>query len=71
MGTEIPGGETIQTLHCHHQNNFCIKMGSDESMFSVSFIVRGKVTRVSLNHNLFGEQKQAVKPLSSAWMPYC
>ena len=22
--------------HCHHQNDFCIKMGSDESHFSVS-----------------------------------
>ena len=24
------------TLHCHRQNNFCIKMGSDESHFNVS-----------------------------------
>ena len=24
------------SLHCHHQNDFCIKMGSDESHFSVS-----------------------------------
>ena len=23
-------------LHCHHQNDFCIKMGSDESHFNVS-----------------------------------
>ena len=28
-----------------HQNDFCIKMGSDESHFNVSFIVRDKVTR--------------------------
>ena len=27
-------------LHCHHQNDFCIKMGSDESHFNVSLIVR-------------------------------
>ena len=33
------------SLHCHHQNDFCIKMGSDESHFNVSLIVRGKVTR--------------------------
>ena len=33
------------SLHCHHQNDSCIKMGSDESHFSVSFIVRDKVTR--------------------------
>ena len=25
------GGEIIYlSLHCHHQNDFCIKMGSDE-----------------------------------------
>ena len=33
------------SLHCHHQNDFCIKMGSDESHFDVSLIVRDKVTR--------------------------
>ena len=32
------------SLHCHHQNDSCIKMGSDESHFSVSLIVRNKVT---------------------------
>ena len=24
------------SLHCHHQNDSCIKMGSDESHFKVS-----------------------------------
>ena len=33
------------SLHCHHQNDFCIKVGSDESHFNVSLIVRAKVTR--------------------------
>ena len=33
------------SLHCHHQNDFCIKMGSDESHSNVSLIVRDKVTR--------------------------
>ena len=23
------------SLHCHHQNKFCIRMGSDESHFNV------------------------------------
>ena len=32
------------SLHCHHQNDSCIKMGIDESHFNVSFIVRDKVT---------------------------
>ena len=34
------------SLHCHrHQNDSCIQMGSDESHFNVSLIVRDKVTR--------------------------
>ena len=33
------------SLHCHQQNGSCIKMGSDESHFNVSLIVRDKVTR--------------------------
>ena len=33
------------SLHCHHQNDSCIKMGSDESRFNVSLIARDKVTR--------------------------
>ena len=33
------------SLHCHHQNNLCIKTDSDESHFNVSLIVRNKVTR--------------------------
>ena len=28
------------SLYCHHQNDFCIKMGSDESHFNVLLIVR-------------------------------
>ena len=24
------------SLHCHHRNDFCIKVGSDESHFNVS-----------------------------------
>ena len=24
------------SLHCHHQNDFCIKMGSDDSHVNVS-----------------------------------
>ena len=41
------------SLHCHHQNDSCItEIGSDESYFNVSLIVRGKVTKwVSTDHN--------------------
>ena len=33
-------------IHCHHQNVSCIKMGSDESHFNVSLIVKHKVTTI-------------------------
>ena len=43
MGEE---GEYIYlSLHYHHQNDSCIKIGSNESHFNVSLIVRDKVTR--------------------------
>ena len=36
-GMEVGGGGEIVylLLHCHHQNDSCIKMGCDESHFSV------------------------------------
>ena len=36
------------TLHWHHQNDSCIQMGSDESHFKVSLIVRLRVTKTML-----------------------
>ena len=33
------------SLNCHHQNDSCIKMGSDERHFNLSLIMRYKVTR--------------------------
>ena len=33
------------SLHCHHQNDFCIKVGSDERHFNVSLTASDKVTR--------------------------
>ena len=60
------------SLHCHHQNDFCIKMGSDESHFNVSVGSDGQSYRTtSTNHNLFeekGEPKRyrtEVLPLTS------
>ena len=48
------------SLHCHHQNDSCIKVGSDESHFNVSLIVRDKVTNetVSTNHK-FWKRKES------------
>ena len=42
--------------HCHHQNDFCIKVGSDESHFNVSLIVRDKVTRQCPQTTIFEER---------------
>ena len=53
MGEE---GEYIAylSLHCHHQNDSCIKMGNDKSHFNVSLIVRDRITinrTASTDHN--------------------
>ena len=60
------------TLHCHHQNDFCIKMGSDESHSNVSAGNDGQGHKaVFTNHNLFQEKgepnqyRTEVLPLTS------
>ena len=63
------------SLHCHHQNDFCIKVGSDESHFNVSLIVRDKVTRQCPQTTTFeekGEPKQirTKVPLLTSLTPY-
>ena len=44
------------SLYCHHQNDSCIKMGSDESHFNVPLIVRDKVTRQCPETTTFEEK---------------
>ena len=65
-------GVIYLSLHCHHQNDSCIKMSSDESHFNVSVGSDGQSHRtVSADHNLFedkGEPKRyrtEVLPLTS------
>ena len=60
------------SLHCHHQNDSCIKMDSDESLFNVSVESDGQSYKtVSTNHHLLeekGEPKRyrtEVLPLTS------
>ena len=60
------------SLHCHHQNDSCFKMGNDESHFNVSVGSDGQShNTVSTNHSLFeekGEPKRyrtEVLPLTS------
>ena len=53
------GGEIIYlSLHCHHQDDSCIKTGSDESHFNVSLIVRDKVTRQCPQITTFLKRKE-------------
>ena len=47
------------SLHCHHQNDSCIKMGSDESHFSLSVGSDGQSHKtMSTNHNLSEEKRE-------------
>ena len=60
--TEIPGGggkgRLYLALHSHHQNDFCNKVGSDESRFNVSLTVKDKVTRQCSQTTHFKERGQ-------------
>ena len=63
------------SLHCHHQNDSFIEVGSDESHFNVSLIVRDKVTRQCPQTTTFeekGEPKQirTVVLLLTSLTPY-
>ena len=46
------------SLHCHHQNDSCIKMGSDETHFNTSLIARDSHKKKSTDHNLVGEKEE-------------
>ena len=59
-GMEVGEREIIYlSLHCHHQNDSCIKMGRDESHFNISAGIGSdgqSHKTVSTNHNLFEEK---------------
>ena len=62
-------------VHCHHQNDVCIKVGGDESQFIVPLIVRDKVTRQCPQTTTFekkGQPKQTGTevPLLTRLTPY-
>ena len=63
------------SLHCHHQNDFCITMGSRESHFNVSLILRVKITRQCSQTTTFQEKGEPKRirteaPLLTSLMPY-
>ena len=65
----------ISCIHCHHQNDSCIKMGSDESHFNVALTVKAKVTRQCPQTTSFeetGELKwiRTDVPLLTSLTPY-
>ena len=70
------GGEIIYlSLHCHNQNDSCIKMGSDESHFNVSLIVRDKITRqcpqtTNIEEKGDPQQIRTEVPLLTSLTPY-
>ena len=47
------------SLHCHHQNDSCIEIGSDESHFNVSLIPRDRVTRQCPQTTTFLKKKES------------
>ena len=64
MEVREEGGRLLYIwLHCHHLNDSCIKMGSDDSHLNVSFIVRNKVTvpRTSKSTNCLTLGQSTVK----------
>ena len=56
------------SIHCHHQDDSCIKVGSDESHFNVSLIVRDKVTSQCPQTTTF-EEKGEPKRIRTEVLP--
>ena len=72
------GGEGIYlSLHCHHQNGSCIKMGSDENHFNLIFhnCEGQKITRQCPQTRTFEEKGKPKRirtevPLLTSLTPY-
>ena len=50
---------TNLSIHCHHHNDSCMKMGNEESHFNVSLIARDKATRRCLQTTIFLKRKKS------------
>ena len=63
-------GEEGDYIHCHHQNDSCVKMGSDESHFNVSVGSDGQSHKtVSTNHNLSVQEEGEPKRYRTEVLP--
>ena len=64
------------SLYCHYQNDFCIKVGSDESHFNNFIVVRDKVPMRQCPQTTSFEEKGEPKrirtegPLLTSLTPY-
>ena len=74
-GGEGGGGREIiyLSLHCHHQNDSCFKVGSDEGHFNVSLIVRD--SHKCPKSTIFEEKREPKRirtevPLLTSLTPY-
>ena len=68
---EVGGKREIISRHCHHQNDSCIKVGSDESHFNVSVGSDGQSRRtVSTNHNLSEEKGEPKRYRTEVLLAY-
>ena len=71
VGGGCKGRRLYLTLHCHHQNDFCTKVGSyvHKSHFNASFIARGKVARHCPQTTTFGEKGEPKQGQSNPCHP--
>ena len=61
-GMEVGERETVYlSLHCHHQKDFRVKLGSDESHFNVSLIVGDTITRQCPQTTTFEENESRIE----------
>ena len=64
------------SLHCHHQHDSCVTMGSDEGHFNVSLIGEGQSHKtVSKDHNFLKRKEsrsgfETEIPLLTSLTPY-
>ena len=64
-------GDYLHIATRHHQNHFCVKVGSDESHFNVSVGSDGQSHKtVSTNHNLFEEKGEPKRYRPEVLPPY-
>ena len=57
------------SVHCHHQNDSCIKMGSDEGHFNVSVGSDGLSHKAASTNDNLSEEKGELKRYRTEVLP--